>query len=194
MNIKPKPPILTVGQPTVHATAMMPEWLRMRIPNSNKGKFTFCCLTMKVLKSVLETRNWHARRAASAKQHSSSWSQSKSETRQQLMSPCSYLSKSNSNTESGWDLPLTSNTCWKQRGQCSHWPATLTIYYGFLYYHLLHCCLLPFIANLLNGDKWILITIYYLYCLRLLIDDSNFWPNFFANLLTVYSKAALRLS
>ena len=36
------------------------------------------------------------------------------------MSPCSYRSKINSNTESGWALPLTSNTCWKQRRQCSH--------------------------------------------------------------------------
>ena len=29
------------------------------------------------------------------------------------------------------------------------------IYYFFIYYPLLHCPLLPFVMNHLNGDKWI---------------------------------------
>ena len=31
----------------------------------------------------------------------------------------------------------------------------IAIYYCFIYDHLLHCHLLPFITNHLNGNKWI---------------------------------------
>ena len=35
-------------------------------------------------------------------------------------------------------------------------------YYGFIFHHLLHCHLLPFIMNFLNGNQWIFATICYL--------------------------------
>ena len=38
----------------------------------------------------------------------------------------------------------------------------MTIYYEFIDYHVLHCHLLQFMTNHLNGNKWIFITIYYL--------------------------------